>query len=209
MIPGPLELSDNFPFECKLCGECCSGTMKVFLNPMDVLILASHMKFKHTTELWENNYLITEEGQNKALLPRMKFAGLSPGFCPFIINNWNEETSCLKGICSLHRKAKPLICRLAPVAREVDLDDETEEYFIQIPVTGCPGDGSNINNRVEEYLAPFRKELDWEKRWFELLKRGLDSDIPRDELLKLFFHFPLPVEMDTLLQSWESNPLFA
>ncbi|MBI9101897.1 MAG: YkgJ family cysteine cluster protein [Spirochaetales bacterium] len=209
MLPGPLQKNDNFPFECLTCGECCSGTMEVFLNPMDVIILAKHLKMNNTKDLWEDGYIVTAGGQNGTLIPRLKFAGLSPGFCPFVVNNWDEETSCLKGTCSIHGKAKPLICRLAPIAREVDLDENEEEYFLKEPVIGCPGCKEQTEVNVGSYVETLGPELDLEKRWFTLLKTGLDRKVSPEDMLKKFFYIELPADPAKLMTEWEKDPLFS
>ena len=170
---------------------------------MDVLKLSEHLKLDNTVQLWENEYVITDKGQNGTLLPRLKFAGLSPGFCPFVINDWNDEKKSLKGFCSIHKQAKPLICRMAPVAREVDIEEDTEEFFIKEPVEGCPGTGASSGLYLADYLKPLKEELFLEKKWFMLMSKMLEREISPEEILKTFFHFPLPADINTLMEKWE------
>ena len=189
----PLGRNDSFSFDCRLCGQCCSGTMKVFLNPHDILVLAGHLGFDRSSGLWDAGYVVTDRGQQGLLLPRIRFAGHRPGFCPFVINDWNQEENTLRALCSLQDTAKPLICRLAPAARQIDFESpEKETWRVELPVAGCPGGRSDKRNLLDLYLAPLRKELDMEEEFFRNLMIDLNRGFSPETLLEKYFSFPIP-----------------
>ena len=189
----------SFRFDCTLCGQCCSGSMKVFLNPEDLRRLGRFLGMDHTERLFLEGYLVKDRGQNGLLFPRMRFRGHRPGFCPFVENHWNQDTRTLRALCALHGKAKPLVCRLAPLARELDFPDAgagsdaspAESWFLQEPVTGCPGMDRGEEQLLREALAPLRKELEGEVEFFRRLREEETRGGSPESLFETFFLFPL------------------
>ena len=133
--------------------------------------------------LLKQHIIIVESGQNGALRPRLRFrngpAGLS---CPFLVNDL-DEADRLWGKCSLHdTQAKPLVCRLAPLARTVDLTDGSEVWMEVPPVAGCPGwkAGEEPPPEGREIPAPalapdLRADLDVETENFRNLSAKLSE----------------------------------
>jgi Fe-S-cluster containining protein len=169
-------------FECRICGECCRGSQKVWLNPVDMQRLASHLGLAGPEELESRKIIVVEPGEHGIPRPRLFFSrGPAGAACRFLINDLDEEGR-LWGRCSLHGKeAKPLVCRLAPLAREVDLKDGSEGWMEVPPVTGCPGWGPDSPPPEGRRISPpelnpgIRKDLDREKEFF----RKLDLKVSR------------------------------
>lgn len=111
----------------------------------------------------------------------------------------------MKALCTLQNRAKPLICRLAPVTRTLDFESERELFSLTPPVEGCPGFESPAIQDGETYLAPLRKELTLEERFFRILQRDLDERGRRAEELAEYFRFPLDRPMEDILKRWEEG----
>jgi Fe-S-cluster containining protein len=164
-------------FNCTLCGECCSGEMKVFVNPRDMALLCEYFSCP-PEELTSRGYLIGDR-RNGAVLPRIKFREFSGvKFCPFLENRLEDDGS-LKGLCRLHPHFKPLVCHLAPLSRTVDFSDDSENYSFIPPHPACPGCGSvgpdrekldygNLSDGIKERLAE-------EKEYFRTLWLALED----------------------------------
>lgn len=194
---------DFFSYQCRLCGQCCSGTMEVFLNPGDLHALGVYLNMDHTDRLYDEGLIKNAPGQFNIPWPRLWFRGRPPRFCPFVENHWSE-TSGLKALCRLQNKAKPLICRLAPVTRTADLETGCDTFTLTPPVLGCPGFEAGEEQTLERYLQPLRRELKEEERFFQILKRALDGgELPED--LNRYFHFSLERLWDEILRNWEEN----
>lgn len=101
---------DNFSFECQMTACCCTN-MEIFLNPYDILQLASAANMT-TTELIDRHILFLHDRTNNNQRPILKQA--RTGICFF-----NQDK-----LCMIH-KTRPLSCRLFPLARI------NNEYYIQ------------------------------------------------------------------------------
>ncbi len=152
----------------------------MWLNPTDIKRLASHLEAAGLKELEAKRLVVVEPGEHGVLRPRIRFRSSPVGkFCPFLINDMGED-GILRGRCSLHyTNAKPLVCRLAPLAREVNLETEEEDWREVPPVPGCPGWGASsppLEGRkipCPKLEANMRKALDEETRWFRTLQAAL------------------------------------
>ncbi|MDC7242082.1 MAG: hypothetical protein PQJ50_17140, partial [Spirochaetales bacterium] len=122
-------------------------------------------------------------------------------FCPFLVNDFDEETG-LRGLCSLHLIHKPLVCRLAPLTRQIDLESGSDEFDFILPHPECPGGDQDqwIDPATER--AALKKELDFELRYYRLLSAN-------EEAPEFLWKFTLPGTADgqagfeELLKSWE------
>ena len=180
-------------FNCTLCGECCSGDMKVFLNPYDLYKMGTFLKLSHTKELFEKNLICLDSGQNGINLPRILFKTYPFQFCPFLINDFDEETG-LRGLCSLHPGHKPLVCALAPLTRELDLEKGTDSFGFVPPHPECPGCGEGDEILPESIIKEKAEELRLEKQYYERLSR-LIPDNP-EQISEIFlFDLTKPFSM--------------
>jgi hypothetical protein len=91
--------------------------------------------------------------------------------CPFLVNDIDHEGT-YRGLCSLHPDAKPLVCALSPLAREVDADFNSgtvaETWSFVPPVSHCPGVGHGPEIAIEAPTA-LKPRLDAEIRWMRRL----------------------------------------
>ena len=177
-------------FTCTLCGECCSGSMKVFLNPYDLYKMGRFLKLSHTEELFEKKLITWDLGQNGITLPRILFKTYPFSFCPFLINDFNENDG-LRGRCSLHPDHKPLVCYLAPLTRELDLESGEDSFGFVPPHPDCPGCGKGERVDKETVKQERKDELEKEILYYRRLSR-LSKESP-EEIPSLFlFDLTIP-----------------
>lgn len=101
--------------------------------------------------------------------PRIRFRTKPLIQCPFLVNDVDARGR-YRGLCSLHPQFKPLVCRLAPLTREVSDDGSVarEAWSFLAPVEGCPGVGRGPVLPVER--PPLWDDLlDDEVRWMRWL----------------------------------------
>ena len=122
----PVDLQDNYPFECQKCGKCCKHRNDVLLNGRDVWALAG--LFRISTEEFIKKYCLVYIGKSS----RIPVVTLRPVgkalICPFL-----HENLCLV------QEAKPTVCLLYPLGRmirnemlkEGEFKNPKVEYFEQ------------------------------------------------------------------------------
>jgi len=186
---------ETLHFSCTLCGECCSGDMKVFLNSYDLYKMGRKLKMEHTLELFEKGYVSLDWGQNGLRLPRIQFKTKPFPFCPFLMNDFQEERGLL-GLCSLHPVYKPLVCKLAPLYREIDLQEDTDKLNFILPHPACPGQREDQILDPKKEREQLKNELEFEMRYYRLLSHG-DSDP------SFLWQFPLKEQFSRILEEWE------
>ena len=174
-------------FDCKCCGECCSGDMRVFLNPEDLRRMAAASGFQNSRELLSRGLVIIDHGRG-APLPRIRFKTAAVKCCPFLENRFEEDGSLL-GLCGLHPDSKPLVCSVAPLFREVDLDSGTESWGFKPPHPGCPGCAVPEEERYlyseirdEDLLLRLAGETEFFRQLSGLLGQGADEKAVMEKL---------------------------
>lgn len=95
-------------FNCIICGECCRGDQKVWLNPADLERLTRHLDFDGPADLFDKRIVIPDIAEYGIERPRLRF----------LINDLDEEGR-LWG-----RESDPPPNDGRPVP-EPDLDDRT------------------------------------------------------------------------------------
>lgn len=193
-------INNKYYFDCKRCGNCCTGDQKVFLNLNDVYKLACYHKFDNTKKLFDCGIVILVQDQNGAFLPRLRFKLKPYQFCPFLIH---EETNgnIFRTRCSLHPDFKPLICSLAPVGRMIDLDRKTDEYIFVKPAPDCPGVNSKEENSLSDIKHSHKKELDYQYFFFRLLQKARHKNFTRREYLEKIYSLPTSHTFSEMLDS--------
>ncbi len=156
-------------FSCRLCGECCSGEMKVFLNPEDLELIKEYTGMSSVDELFAAK-LLTWDEKSGTRQPRLLFRCVSGvKFCPFLENRLEDDGS-LRGLCRLHPHYKPLVCHLAPLTREIDFEADSEVYGFIPPHQDCPGcrlpDGEGEELSYDDLPDDLKKRLAREKEYF-------------------------------------------
>lgn len=157
-------------FDCTLCGECCSGSMKVFINLYDLYKMARYLKMDNTKELFDKKLVKFDLGQNGFHLPRLQFKRQPFRFCPFLSNDFDEDKG-YRGLCQLHLVHKPLVCRLAPFTREIDCEKGSDDFDFVLPHPDCPGINKGSPLSEEETRTALVKELDLEKEYYYYLSQ--------------------------------------
>jgi thioesterase domain-containing protein len=203
-------IDDTYYFGCTCCGDCCTGDMKIHINLYDLYKITRRLSLGDSGELFRMGLVKLVKGQNDAYIPRINFRTKPFKFCPWVINDMGED-DVLRGFCSLHPHDKPLVCKMAPVGRMLDLSDKIESFVLTEPTENCPGMAVDQENHLSDLKEEFREELDYETRFFVLLEKlegsseaayerlyDLKSSIPFEEQLKekelqSFIHENIPL----------------
>ncbi len=201
-------IQSSYHFNCTQCGNCCTGDQKVNLNLYDLYKMAVYKGFNHTRQLFDETLVHLVQGQNNAWVPQIKFksfkqkaAETSLLFCPFLINELDEENN-LKGLCRLHPDKKPLICSLAPVGRILDLKDESEDFVFVKPAPDCPGVNSTKINLLADLKKVLQIELDFERRFYKILNK-INEDTTKEFLLENVYSFQTDISFEKILTELE------
>lgn len=177
-------MSESRNFSCTLCGECCSGTMEIFLNPYDLYKMGRFLKMNHSRELFEDQVVKWAPGQNNLLLPKINFKTEPFPFCPFLINDYQEVLG-LRGLCSLHPEQKPLVCHLAPLTHMIDLETGEDSFGFIPPHPDCPGCTRGEIIRENLIRETLKRELAYEMSYYRILSERADAHPEKIE--ELFF----------------------
>ena len=187
-----------YNFECQSCGDCCSGNMEIFINIYDIYKMSKYLKFKSSEELFKRGYILLTKGQNGIMLPKIKFKEYPYSFCPFLINDLDENNN-LKGLCSLHPYIKPLVCILSPVSRIYSSKNSISEYVFTPPTENCPGINSCKSNNLRNLIPMVDKELNYESRFYDILEYISDNKI--EEYKDSLYFFNTEDSFETILDS--------
>ena len=146
-----LTRASPFSYTCRGCSRCCHGQVRA--NPFDVLVLARHLGLS-STEV-RRRYLTAD-----SFLARDENDG-----CVFLGKNG----------CTVH-PARPLVCRLYPLARVISTDGS--EHFVRLephPLSdGVYGAAGTVDDFLEAQQARIHMEAaDRYLRWFTLAVRRL------------------------------------
>lgn len=171
----------GYRFACTMCGDCCTGDVAIRLNLFDLYKLSRFMHYRHSHELISAKLIKMVRGENDVPAFRMFFKVRPFRYCPFLENRL-QESGTPAGRCRLHPRFKPLVCKLAPAGRIVDLRRRQQvSYTVTPPAQDCPGFGSGPGIRIEDIRRHLQEELDWEVRYFHLLDFLIDMDPARQD----------------------------
>jgi Fe-S-cluster containining protein len=158
-----------YSFQCTRCGRCCCGNKRVRLDPYDLWKMAVFYGYKTTEQLFRNNLVIYRKGQHDMVMPYIRFKKKPFRFCPFLINECDDTLRLKRGLCALHPNHKPLVCSMAPVGREIDVETGIISYLLTPPAQECPGMQISHNQYIDHLRVAFAEELDYEERYFRIL----------------------------------------
>jgi len=191
MVNGPdfqhssaLSPDGSYAFECTSCGECCRGDIEIRLNLWDLQRMAIYLKMPHTGALFDGGWVKLVTGEAGGYRPVIQFKQGFIRFCPFLENHLSD-TGILRGYCRLHPDLKPLVCKLAPLGRQLDRDGSEQWYFTE-PIQGCPGCQSSTQCSVSDERQRVSQELHLESLFFRVLQRWVDSDAPLETYEKFY-----------------------
>ncbi len=172
--------------------------MDIKLNLYDLYKIGKYLGLESTSQLFNKKIVSLSKGQNGIDIPKMIFKTSPYTFCPFLINDMDEDMN-LKGYCSLHPYKKPLVCILAPISKEYDTETLKENYSFTKPTENCPGTLSDDEFDINELLKPVASEIKYENRYFSILEYILANDIKnyQDKL----YHFKLKDSFDEIIES--------
>ncbi len=180
-------MEENYRFECTLCGNCCTGDQRVWLNPADLMRMALFLGYGHTSELFRQNVVLLDEGENGAWRPRILFKSYKKlRFCPFLENHLDDRGR-ITGLCRLHPKYKPLICRLAPLGRVWDAETGSEQWLFVKPAPDCPGVNSSRLNSLRETLQQYGSEIEEETAFLKKLQHLLEMKSEPEAYQELYY----------------------
>ena len=115
-----LDLENTLPFSCKSCGKCCKNRQDLILTPYDVFRLARYL-MRETGEIIKT-YCEVFEGRDSHM-PVVRILPRPPeNSCPFLRNRK----------CSVHQ-AKPILCRVYPIAKVHVFEQKSGYYLGDIP----------------------------------------------------------------------------
>lgn len=170
--------------------------MEVFLNPADLKRAARFLGFEDTRPLLTERWITISDRRYGAPLPQIRFRTSPLSFCPFLENRLTPSGS-LRGLCRLHPDHKPLVCRLAPLSRSIDLDTDREEWAFTPPMPGCPGSGSeaawcsgapNLSRWFPS--GDLRQDLDDERDFFRRLRQAMRDGMEKTKIIESFYILP-------------------
>lgn len=163
----------EFKFECTLCGDCCTGSQVVRLNGCDLDLLQEYLGLPDRRQLFEQGWVEARQDDQGRWRPVLRFKQKPLRFCRFLENRVEEDGRVL-GLCRLHPRFKPLVCHLAPLAREVELPSGRETWQVTAPVDGCPGMGRGNAKFPQAEVVPLRDRLQAEVEWFRTNEAASD-----------------------------------
>ena len=158
-------------FNCSCCGDCCSGEMTIRLNHYDLYKIGKHFNLYNSKELFDRGLIKLKLGQNNVQIPTINFKINPYKFCPFLINDINEN-NILKGFCSLHPYIKPLVCILSPYSREYDSLSNNTIFFNTKPTETCPG---TYSMKETQFSCAVAKEIENENWFYSTLESILNN----------------------------------
>jgi Fe-S-cluster containining protein len=166
----PVNKETPVSFVCQTCGECCSGTMRVRLNPEDLWRIARFLDIDHTRELFDRGYVHWRRGPGGYEAPFLHFKRRPFPFCPFLENRLSGSGG-IQGLCRLHPDNKPLICALSPAGRSYNTANNTEQFYYLPPHAGCPGHDKGFPAPLAELINPLSDRLARENTLFARLDK--------------------------------------
>jgi len=157
-----------------MCGDCCTGAQVVRLTGQDLGLLMRHLGLASVRDLKTKGLvtLVREPvgPQRSVWRPRIRFRSHPLVQCPFLLNDIGASGN-YRGLCTLHPDAKPLVCALSPLTREVEdagAGPVVETWSFVPPVEGCPGTGRGprLDLRAPGHLAGrLAQEVSGMRRW--------------------------------------------
>lgn len=203
----PLNLDKGavFDFACSSCGSCCRGEMTIHLNLADLQRMAGYLEYSTTARLFEDG-VVEELKREIGFRPAIRFRQMPEKFCPFLENVLDDKSWTLSGRCKLHPHLKPLVCKLAPLGRELSFDENlrvSEQWLFTEPVRGCPGCRVGQRQLGAEWSQSHAQELELELSYFHIMEVLTREHAPMQEFRA--FHRNLKVEQNVAeyLDEWQ------
>jgi len=198
-------INDSYLFECTMCGNCCSGDIRITLNLYDLYKMARYLKMKSTIELFDRDYVrLFKLDEHNVWLPEIQFKTNPLKFCPFLINEVDDK-KYLQGLCSLHPEYKPLICAMAPVGRILDFDNDSDQFVFMKPAPDCPGADQKKEHHLSKDIKSYDVELNFQKRFFRILEQLKAVDYSKEYYQEYLYQFYVNLEFPDIIESIENR----
>ncbi|MFW9879972.1 MAG: YkgJ family cysteine cluster protein [Candidatus Thorarchaeota archaeon] len=138
-----LELTDEFKFQCKRCGQCCHN-IDILLTPYDIMRLCDNLNLTSTEFLdkFGRPYIGPESG-----LPVVIIDFKEDDACPFL--GQNE--------CSVY-KDRPSSCRSYPIGRMIDSENNAI-YFLMPSPKHCTAQRTVKSQTLQDWLEKSEIEI--------------------------------------------------
>ena len=156
----------------------------------DLYKMGRFLHFENSRELFDEGWVKLVKGENEVWRPQIRFKTKPFKFCPFLSNELDNAGKII-GRCQLHPEHKPLVCAMAPVGRIVDTEKRTDEYVFVKPAPDCPGVKNSKENSLRQLLNNYKKELDHQRHFFQLLEKAKKRKLKVKDSLQLLYTFPL------------------
>lgn len=199
-----LPLTDEYRFECTLCGECCRGDMDVFLNLYDLYKISRYFGLQNTKGLFDKGYVELKSAQHGMPMPKIRFRKTMLSFCPFLVNELSAKEELI-GRCNLHPEHKPLICSRSPVGCEIDLANGKYAYQLVEPALECPGMEKPKKNRLSAMHRSYAKELKYEDRFYRILEHLKTNSIESSRIKKQLYYFTVDPPFENIINTLEKR----
>ncbi|MBN1409046.1 MAG: hypothetical protein JW956_14700 [Calditrichaceae bacterium] len=188
-----------------MCGNCCSGDIRITLNLYDLYKMARYLKMKSTIELFDRDYVrLFKLDEHNVWLPEIQFKTNPLKFCPFLINEVDDK-KYLQGLCSLHPEYKPLICAMAPVGRILDFDNDSDQFVFMKPAPDCPGADQKKEHHLSKDIKSYDVELNFQKRFFRILEQLKAVDYSKEYYQEYLYQFYVNLEFPDIIESIENR----
>lgn len=179
-----LKPSDEFQFECSLCGECCRNVeQSVLLEPYDIYRIASHLR-QTGRDISGIEHVISEYAKVK-LLPGSEYP-------VFLLKTRGQKKECVflnEGRCSI-QESKPRACRLYPLSAWPNDTMDGFDYLLASQkrhhITGA---ALLVSDWMDEFFSEIEREivlLDAKamKELAPIIRGMQNAGVDRDRILK-------------------------
>jgi Fe-S-cluster containining protein len=178
--------------------------MDVFLNLYDLYKILKFTGYTKSEDLFNNKIVELVISQKEALVPKIRFNRSSLIFCPFLENELTENNNLL-GRCKIHPDYKPLICKLSPIAREVDLSSGEIKHRLVEPAPGCPGMDQPEQNDLSIILNNLVDELEFEDRYYNILESLGSNQVASILIKNIFFNISTKIPFEETLSTLQKQ----
>ena len=197
-------IKDHYCFDCRMCGECCTGNVEVYLNLYDLYKLCMYLRLDYTGDLFQRGLVRPAIAENGSWIPRIQFRKKPLQFCPFLINDLDDDFH-LKCYCRLHPHLKPLTCRMAPVGRIIDCNSDEINYVFIPPAEGCPGTKSIHLCKIKDLEKELKQELDYDYKYYMILDSIINTKVWTQQVTEKLYYFHTTDPFEKILEQLEQR----
>lgn len=165
----------------------------------DLYRLAKHLKFADSSQLFRRGIVILVAGPGNSFIPQLRFKVKPFRVCPFL------EHTPGRGLCNLHPDDKPLICSMAPLAREYDALNRENRWFFVKPAPDCPGVEKRDEQRLSDFTQNYQQQLCYQTRFFNLMHQLTGRDLSESDYRDQIYYFKTAQAFESILNALETR----